>query len=203
MRKEIRLRRLKAVLAKLKNDEHVQNRSLKALLGKEGYESYLNEWKEQQALREALQNKPEPIVKYEALLQKALLAYGKADGYRGKPAIAERMFWRADEEFERLVEYLQEILTVDPSLQFWFDRKVSWELGQEPGLSPTTVPRVVTSKSLDREGEGFAGAISSKKQTKIAAVERAIEQLENNHDPELQQQILKQKLAELKKSLRS
>lgn len=203
MKKEIRLQRLKAVLAKLENDEHVQNRSLAALLGKEGYETYLNEWQEQKALREALQNKPDPIIKYETLLQKALLAYGKADGYRGKPAIAERMFWRADEEFERLYEYLQEILTIDPSLQFWFDRTVSWEHGQEPGLSPTAVPRVITSKSLDRESEGLAGAISSKRQTKMAAVERAIEQLENNHDPELQQQIIKQKLAELKKESHS
>ena len=83
---------------------------------------------------------------------------------------------KADALFERLLEYLQEIITADLNLQLWFDREVYFNADGGMALSPQSVPHIVTSRSLDAEC-GFLSLITIKKEVKITTLEDAIDEL--------------------------
>lgn len=200
MNDKIRLKRLKTVLDKLNNGEHVQNRNLERLLGAAAYQDFKAQEAKQISLRESLKDKPESIKEYERKLKVALFAYNKADSRRKNPEITTRLFSKAEKAFEELLEYLQEIIAADPDLRIWFDRNTEWTTESDLGLSPISVPRVVTSKSLDKQGDGLLGTLTSNRQLKISAVEQAIDRIENPVDIKQQETVLKNKLAALKNS---
>jgi hypothetical protein len=59
---EKRIEKLKQVLVLLSREEIVQNRQLKTVLGAEGYARYLDDYCEQEQLREMLGDKPKEII---------------------------------------------------------------------------------------------------------------------------------------------
>lgn len=81
----------------------------------------------------------------------------------------------ADGHFERLNVYLQEILAADVGLCVWFDRN---EDVSTYGLTPGTVPIVVTSRSLFNNGGGLLNRKRKKRDVKLDTVEQAISDLE-------------------------
>ncbi len=89
---------------------------------------------------------------------------------------------KADVQFERLLEYFEEIMA-DLSLQIWFDRGVDLTPNGDTTLSPQGVPRFVTSRSLDLQYGGFRSFISTKKEVKIESLERAIDELKYESEP--------------------
>ena len=175
-RSEIRLEKLRSILDQLKRGETVQNRTLRTWLGEQGYAVFEDEWRTQQALRQELKDKPDAVRGYEARLRVAVLAYNKGEGAstRGKHSVARKHFAKADELFERALEYLQEILTADMGLCVWFDRDAEWTAGSGISLAPGSVPLVVTSRSLDNAGGGLKRQIRSKRDVKISVVEWAL-----------------------------
>jgi hypothetical protein len=82
----------------------------------------------------------------------------------------------AEAIFEKALEYLQEIIRSDPQLIIWFDREVENKPeNNTSSISPTSMPRVITSRSLDRQ-TSYSG-ISSIVENKISVVEIAIERI--------------------------
>ena len=176
-KEEKRVKKLQQILTKLQNGEHVQNRMLKTWLTEDEFSAIEYEWKNQKELREELKDKPDDIIEYEKRLKKALFAYNKADNHssRGNSKAAKKGFGNADTHFERLLEYLQEILYADRTLEFWFDRNISFEHGEEPGLDPISIPRVVNSRSLDCQAEHHLKQCQlTKNQVKQNIVESAL-----------------------------
>ena len=173
---EKREAKLRGFLAKLEAGQHVQNRDLETWLGEAEYAHYEYECQTQAELRDELKNKPSAVLEYERRLKRALLAYNKGEGAssRGKSIAAMRCFAEADTLFESALEYLQEIVAADPSLCVWFDRDTSWTIDSEANIDPVSVPRVVTSRSLDNRGGGLTSRLQGKRDVKIAAVERAL-----------------------------
>ena len=100
--------------------------------------------------------------------------------YAGKGHLktAQKFRYKAEAQFERALEHLEECLAADPQLQLWLDRNV--DTGPEGNVnpsSPVTMPRVVTSRSLDRAGSGFRQMYKSKRQLKVEVVLGAIDRL--------------------------
>jgi len=195
--------KLSVLLERLKNGEHVQNRSLKNVLTQNQFEVIAVLWKEQVELRKDLADKPDVIVEYERRFKKARFIYSRADGYSGKGCHkpAKSLFGQADTEFEKLLEYLQEIIYADPSLMTWFDRNVHWEMGDEPALCPSAMPHVITSKSLDNLGHTYTTTKLTKNQVKQQVVEDALNELLYAGDKmssEEMDALIKDKLAKLK-----
>ena len=174
---KIRLHKLQQIAEQLKRGEFVQNRTLQAWLGEAAYAGYEEAWSEQQELRVELTKKPDAVREYEARLRNATLTYNKGDtaSLRGKHAAAKKYFNQADGHFERLNVYLQEILAADVGLCVWFDRN---EDVSTYGLTPGTVPIVVTSRSLFNNGGGLLGRKFKKRDVKLDTVEQAIRNLE-------------------------
>jgi hypothetical protein len=57
-------------LEKLRRGKIVQNRQLRTLLGEDGYARFLDDWQDQQAVRQTLAAKPDEIIEYERRLKK-------------------------------------------------------------------------------------------------------------------------------------
>lgn len=174
---EVRRAKLQQLAAKLESGSDVQTRDLRRWLNAEEFAEYLQAWDEQQELRAVLKDKPAAVREYEARLHKATLAYNKGDGAstRGNSKAAEKHFAQADTLFERLHVYLDEISAADAGLRVWFDRDLD---SSTYGLTPGTVPFVVTSRSLDNNGGGLLSHKRTKRDIKLDAVERAIRDLE-------------------------
>lgn len=168
--------KLELLLERLRRGENVQNRDLRTWLGEVGYADYEAECKQQRELRNDVKDKPSAVREYERRLKVALLAYNKGEGAssRGRHIAAERHFAQAETLFEGLLEYLQEITEADRSLRVWFDRDTSWTADGEANIDPVSIPRAVTSRSLDNRGGGLMRQLRTKHDLKIEALERAI-----------------------------
>ena len=173
-----RLEKLEGMCHQLKRGKNVQNRQLKHWLTENEYKEFEESWKQQKEIRAEYAEKPSEVVEYEEKLSKAIFTYNRAEGYRrkGKSKSAREMGQKADVQFERLLEYFEEIMA-DLSLQIWFDRGVDLTPNGDTTLSPQGVPRVVTSRSLDLQHGGLSSFISSKKEVKIESLEHAIDKL--------------------------
>ena len=181
--------RLIELLDRFRGGEDVAPRDIKAVLTEQQFVALQASWTEQQQLRADAVSKPAAVVEYEARLRKALFEYGKAEAYnvskRRKKVVGNdglradtRAYRRAETGFEKLIEYLEERVTADPSLCMWFDRQLVFGPEGNLGLSPQEVPRVVTSRSMDREGEGWLVGMRSKRAVKQAALEDALASVE-------------------------
>ena len=183
-----RLGKLKEILATLESN-NVQNRTLETWLTADEYASFKSDWKEQIKWRKFYKNKPDEIKQYELYLKKALFAYNK------------KAYSFADGKFEAALECLQEITNDgrDSDMLLWFDRNTEWTIDGEAGIDPDSIPRVVTSRSLENRG-GFI-PLYSKNEVKRNCVESAIDALENpitKVSEEVKKAKLKQLLANLK-----
>jgi hypothetical protein len=183
-----RLQRIERLIAKLDADQDIQKRDLDAVLTAEQRESFAAAWEEQRANRRP--PKPAEIAEYERLLAKADLAYGKFDAYSSRTASRSNMVVNrrvraralggaADTAYERALEHLQAILELDPSLCVWLDRTVDFSAANAPTLDPPSMPRAVTSRSLNRlssVSDRF-GEVMTKRELKRRALAEALKGL--------------------------
>ena len=167
----------RAKLVELKNKllrgEHVENRQLKTWLGDDAFGEMEDDWKSQQSIRDDLASPPAEIIEYKKRLQKVTLTYSRAESYshQKRSTTATKMFHESEDEADKLIEFLHEILQTDPYLQIWFDRSTD---DDDSGLTPESLPQVITSRSRFNQGGGLAMAKQSKQEVKIAAIERSI-----------------------------
>lgn len=175
---ETRLAKLHDLLARLKRGEIVQNRQLLTWLGEQGYKEYEDSWSNTVDQRNLLNGKSGTIIEYEELLKKAILLYnrGEAASQRGRQS-ARQLHAKAQAAFEKALLYLEEQLSVDPSLQMWLDRHCDFTVNGNLSLDPIGMPRAITSRSLDNLSDGIK--TDSKRQCKIRAVETEIERIQN------------------------
>lgn len=175
-----RLKKLEGLHDKLTRKESVQNRTMQTWLTDSEWQEYLNSLDEQNALRVEFADKPADLSEYERLMRDAMFSHNRADGYAGKSnhRTAQKFRYKAERQFERALEHLQEALSSDPSLEAWLDRPVdTGPNGAVNPSSPVTMPHVVTSRSLDNGGGGFLSMYKSIRDIKLEAVQRAIEEL--------------------------
>jgi hypothetical protein len=111
----------------------------------------------------------------------------------------------AESLYERALEYLDEIINDDQNLRVWFDRDLEFSAGSNIGCDNVRVPRVVTSRSLDKQDCGAAKK-RSKAEIKREVIENAIAKIETearlleevrNKMAEEGDRLLKSKLAKL------
>ena len=178
-KKRVKLNGLKH---KLESDLHVQNHQLKRWLSDGEFKDMEDDWKSQQSLRVDLSSPPEEIIKYKKRLHKVNLLYSRAEDYshRKRTAAAEDMHHQSEVLAEELIEFLHEFLQTDQNLQIWFDRSTD---DDDSGLTPESLPQVITSRSRYNQGGGYLVIKKSKQEVKIDAVERAIGAIDKLDNP--------------------
>ena len=175
-----RLSKLQAIADKLKRGENVQNRQLKTWLSEDEYAQIAVQWTEQLELREELKDKPVELSRYEEKLRQATFNFNRAEGYssKGKHSTAKRFYAKSETYCEQAIEILHEILHVNPYLQTWFDRHISFDAEDGIGADVVSLPRLVTSRSHERLRED--SRIQSKQEVKLSVVEQAIYSIGRN-----------------------
>ena len=169
---EVRLTKLHDLLARLRRGQNVQNRQLRTWLGEQGYKVFEEGWSNAVDLRKTLASKPGELVEYAALLKKAIMLHNRAEAASlARRRSAEQLHAKALYAFERALLRLEEMLSLDPSLQMWLDRPCNFAADGNLSLDPIGVPRVITSRSLDNQSDGIAAMAGSKREFKIRAVE--------------------------------
>jgi hypothetical protein len=186
MRSENRLSRIVQLISRLEANENVSQGSLSRVLTPEQMADLDEGWKAEQVYRK--QPKPLEIKKYEAMLKRGLLLYGKYEATHHKLAAydSRRLIQSAESAFEKALEFVQEMVQNTNSLQGWLDR--------DPrdcyGLNPSSMPRIVTSKSADNQSAvRNAPYAHSMKQLKLIALHEALEELQPNDLELLSQEI--------------
>jgi len=161
---------------KLESGQDIQRRQLITWLGDDAVKQMDDRWKEQMSLRDQLASPPEQIQEYKRRLQNVNLLYSRAEKYSyQKRSSAEDMYHQSEDLGQKLIEYMHETLQTDQSLQIWFDRLPD---GDGCRVTPVSLPQVINSRSRYNQGGGFGRAKQSKQEVKIAAVEQAINALD-------------------------
>ena len=186
-----RLAKLEGIAAKLKLGENVQNRQLQMWLSYKEYEQLEYEWQEQLELRIELKDKPSDLKRYEEKLKQATFYYKRAEGYssKGKHSTAKKFYTKSESLCEDALEILQEILHYDSSLRVWFDRDISFEIGNGLSADIVSLPRLVTSRSLEKLSDD--SRLTSKQSVKLAVVERAMHNIGRDAAPATKDDVYK------------
>jgi len=171
--------KLQSLLEQLKSGDNVQNRKLKTWLTDEEYGTFEQQWEGQKELRSYIEDKPSEVAEYEALLKLAIFLENRANSHSSKrqTEAATNLSNNAQAKYEIALEYLHENLTSNPSLEAWFDRRLDFSAGNAPSLTASAMPRAVTTRSLDKNGDGLMIGKMSKLEVKIDVVERALANL--------------------------
>ena len=178
---ERRLTALQDIRQKLLEGKHVQNRRLASWLLPDEYESLSTTWAEEQQHRLDPADKPSVVVEYERRLKRAHFVRNKAESASAKgKRNASKLSQDADSAYEDALAFLIEYVDDDPSLQLWFDRPLNWSPDGTVGTEYERMPRVITSRSRENQSDGsINGVKQSKRDIKIAVVERAIDALKH------------------------
>ena len=205
------LAKARKLLDRLSGGKDVTLRELENALGKDGLADYESRWQEELDRRTLFAEKPDEIKEYEALVHAGDFDENRADGIktigkRSKRDLAGndsrvRLRNLSESKYERAIEYLKEIITIDSGLRIWFDRDLDF------GADTTTlsidrvgIARTVTSRSSYKRSEGMAKK-RSKAEVKMDVLNAAIAQAEGagyaGEQTEEQLEIIKRKLAAL------
>jgi hypothetical protein len=149
-----RASKLQEMISDLENDVHVQNRKLQTWLSEEEFAKIDHYWQQEQDHRNIYKDKPEMVQEYEEIVAKADFYFNRSEHYslNGNHAQAHKFARMAETKFERALERLEEIVSIDPGLQIWFDREVIQSPDNDLGIDTDSVPRVVTSRSVKCRG---------------------------------------------------
>ena len=175
-----KLARLKVLLDRLQLKDEVSNRDLKLVLSDSEFKQMLENWEAVKSQKNL--DKPKEVKHYEKLLKRATLFTNRYESYQTKfdkkLHVQKDVANEAESSLEKAAEYFNEI-TNDGFLRKWFDR----DIDKDGSLTLENMPRAITSKSSF--GENGATFNTTKiRDIKIAAVEEAIEQIENPSNAE-------------------
>ena len=99
------------------------------------------------------------------------------EGYscKGKNTTSKTFYNKSESPCEDALEILQEILHYDSYLRLWFDRDISFAVGEGLIADIVSLPRLVTSRSNEKLNEEIR--ITGKQSVKLTLVERAIDSI--------------------------
>ena len=172
-----KIARMKALIARLEQGEDVQARDILVMLTADQKTQYEAAWTEQLEIR-ALK-KPDDIVEYERLLNKALMLDGRAEQYTPKKMNGKALNSTAAEiattklrasatnAFEHALSRLEEIVSVNPTLRIWLDRDLDFGIASSMTDDVHTLPRVITSKNINNLASNGFERFGKKTKTQI------------------------------------
>ena len=210
-----KLARIATLIAKIEQGQNVQVRDIALVLSDSQLQAMELEWQEQKKLRKPA--KPDEVIEYEKKLGAALLMSGRHEQLSDKrqlkgAALLKRiqkrkdMSSKAESLFEDALEYLQEVFTVDPTIQIWFDRVLDFDAGVDSDLYATAggMPMVITSRSRDNQSSvKNTFGLKTKRELQLDALRLAHEQLTAELMTDEQRQVVAEKELAQQKALKA
>ena len=165
--------KLTAILAKLKAKEKVGTRELEHWLGKDNYESIAAGWEEEKTYRALLADIPEELKDYEEKLKRGGMFANRRDGKPKTQNKLKEMDDFADKAFDDAADTLTGILAQNPEYARYLDRDVDLAAGatKSIGHCEIGIPRLITSRSIHRQGVSVSDRKRTQNDIKIDVVE--------------------------------
>jgi hypothetical protein len=182
-----RLERLQRLLAKLDSGVDVQSRDLKNALTSAEWTRLVSWWNDEKENRNV--SPPADLAEYIKRKKKVALANARSQRYsfrdrlKLQASISRRLAEEVDSATDKLLEYLKDRLSADPSL-------IAWLTPQEPfgtvweSIDRGALPLVSTSRTARTKRSGPSGR-RTKRDLKRLAVQQAINSIQ---EPEEDQQ---------------
>jgi hypothetical protein len=175
MNLQMKISRIKTLIARLEAGETVSTRSLGRVLTEAQMLALEADWVEEKSLRKV--TKPLDIKKYEAMVKNALLLNGRADRMHSLKTPAHKITAlsnKAESAFLNAFLFLEEAIERDNSIRLWIDRDLENE-----AWDPIGIPRVIGSQSFEcLQKQKVPFPVLTKRQLKIQMLEAALEVLE-------------------------
>ena len=180
-----RLNRLQKLLLRLKKGIDVQSRDLRSVLTEAEWSEFNSWWTDEKGNRNL--TPPKELIRYREQKKLVDLAYARYRKYFALPitkrntVISNRLDQDAQLIAERVLEYIREQLSVNPSLMIWLVAVEPFGT-VEDSLSANVLPMVCTSRTVTSEKRVPMGK-QSKRDLKVQILEQAITLIEDKDSP--------------------
>lgn len=140
-----KIERIKKLISRLDDGVDISITSLSRVLTGIQLDQFRKDWEDELSTRKV--EKPHQLKIYENKIKIGTLHYQKMERYsftKDKNRLAKKFSDKAENAFEKAIEYLIEQLQADSNLRMWIDR--------EPdglNLTPMGIPRVIGSSSFE------------------------------------------------------
>ena len=171
---ELRISRIKILIKRLEGGGDVTTSSMNRVLTPVQMKEFKTDWEDELSNRRA--QKPSQLKTYERMIGIGCLHYQKMERYsftRDKNRLAKKFSNKAEDIFEKAIEYLVEQLQADSNLRMWIDREPDGS-----NLTPMGIPRVIGSSSFEcliKTKNPYP--VITKKELKLRALELALADL--------------------------
>jgi len=144
-----RANKLQEMISDLESDLHVQNRKLQTWLSADEFAMINTDWQREQERRNIYTGKPKLIQEYEAIVAKADFYFNRSEHFslNGNVKQARKFVHLSDSVYERALERLEEVISMNGDLRIWFDRETASSMYNDTSIDTDSIPRVVTSRS--------------------------------------------------------
>jgi len=145
MKVELTISRINTLIKRLEGGGDITTSSMNRVLTPVQLEEFKTDWEDELSNRRA--QKPSQLKTYERMIGIGFLHYQKMERYsftRDKNRLAKKFSDKAEDIFEKAIEYLVEQLQADSNLRMWIDREPDGS-----NLTPMGIPRVIGSSSFE------------------------------------------------------
>ena len=174
MKQENKIKRIKELITRLDNGIDISITSLSRVLTGIQLDQFRRDWEDELSFRKV--EKPHQLKIYEKKIKVGILHYQKMEKYsftKDKNRLAKKFSDKAEDAFEKAIEYLIEQLQADSNLRMWIDRDPDGS-----NLTPIGIPRVIGSSSFECLVKTKTPyPVITKRELKLRALESALSEL--------------------------
>jgi len=174
MKVDTKISRIKILIQRLEGGRDITISSMNRVLTPVQMKEFKTDWEDELSNRRV--QKPTPLKTYERMIRVGSLHYQKMEIYsftKDKNQLAKKFSDKAEDIFEKALEYLQEQLQTDSNLRMWIDREPDGS-----NLTPMGVPRVIGSSSFECLVKTKTPyPVFTKRKLKLRALESALSDL--------------------------
>jgi hypothetical protein len=174
MKVDTKISRIKILIQRLEGGRDITISSMNRVLTPVQMKEFKTDWEDELSNRRV--QKPTPLKTYERMIRVGSLHYQKMEIYsftKDKNQLAKKFSDKAEDIFEKALEYLQEQLQTDSNLRMWIDREPDGS-----NLTPMGVPRVIGSSSFECLVKTKTPyPVFTKRELKLRALESALSDL--------------------------
>jgi len=174
MKVDTKISRIKILIQRLEGGRDITISSMNRVLTTVQMKKFKTDWEDELSNRRV--QKPTPLKTYERMIRVGSLHYQKMEIYsftKDKNQLAKKFSDKAEDIFEKALEYLQEQLQTDSNLRMWIDREPDGS-----NLTPMGVPRVIGSSSFECLVKTKTPyPVFTKRKLKLRALESALSDL--------------------------
>jgi len=171
---ELKISRIRTLIKRLEEGVDISTSSMNRVLSPLQIEEFKADCDEN--LKSQRVSKPSLLKKYEKMIQVGCLHYQRMESYSSSPKkyhLAKKFAWKAEDQFEKAIEYLQELLQTDSNLRMWIDREPDGS-----NLTPIGIPRVIGSSSFECLVKAKTPyPVFTRRELKLRALESALSDL--------------------------